>query len=677
MLKTSACGKVILLGEHAVVYGVPALCGALQGGVEVEVIPGQGRLIVPEWEVATPTLATLLDPTTRHGHSSLADALVAIVESSFAAVSRPLSAADLPVDFVARFAIPTGAGLGSSAALSVALVRAVDRAAELGLSESDIDAAAFAAEKVFHGSPSGLDHTVAQRGGFGLYRRGHGLSVLTGTPALRLCIGHTGRARDTKGRVARVAELTKQQPDKTAAIFARIATLVEESAAALARHDLARLGDAMNENQQLLSLLDVSCPEIEQVCAIARDAGALGAKLTGGGGGGCVVALAPGREDAVLAAWQAAGYSAFLVEVGGAGQTAKAAGPAAKTGSVSEQAMHAVASANTNIALVKYWGKCDPKLNLPAVPSLSLTLAGLTTHTEVTLDPGRQADELVLNDKSVSGEPLRKVSRHLDRLTRHLGLAGRPFALVRSHNNFPTAAGLASSASAFAALTVAGYGALLGEKSLSTPLARSVLSSLARQGSGSAARSLFGGLAVLGVGTPGQVDSALASQLLTPEEWPDLRLVIGVVSEEAKETSSTDGMTLTADTSPYFAPFVAAAPRDLLEATDAVLARDLTQLGRVAERSALRMHASAMAAFPGVVYLRGSTIEGYHAIVALRKQNIEAYFTCDAGPHPKALTTVAHAEKVAAALLAVPGVKRTIVASPGQGAQLISVGAVR
>lgn len=339
--------------------------------------------------------------------------------------------------------------------------------------------------------------------------------------------------------------------------------------------------------------------------------------------------------------------------------------------------MHAVASANTNIALCKYWGKCDPALNLPAVPSLSLTLAGLTTHTEVRLDPSLQMDSLHLNDREVSGEPLRKVSRHLDRLVRQLGLSGRPFAEVRSHNNFPTAAGLASSASAFAALTVAGYGALVGERALEQPLDRSLLSSWARQGSGSAARSLFGGLAVLGVGTPGQVDSAQATQLLAPEEWSDLRLVIGVVSDEAKETSSTDGMTLTANTSPYFAPFVAAAPRDLLEATAAVRGKDLALLGRIAERSALRMHASAMAADPGVVYLRGSTIEGYHAIVRSRREGIEAYFTCDAGPHPKALTTAAHAERVAAALSSVPGVKRTIIAHPGEGARLISVGVPR
>ncbi|MBL8636704.1 MAG: diphosphomevalonate decarboxylase [Myxococcales bacterium] len=668
MWKTSACGKVILLGEHAVVYGVPALCGALQGGVEVEAIPGEGRLLVPEWDVATPPLAELLHPPTDAVLSSLSLALRAIVEHSFVAVGRTLSASELPYNFVARFAIPTGAGLGSSAALSVALVRAVDRVASLNLRESDVDAAAFAAEKVFHGSPSGLDHTVAQRGGFGLFRRGQGLTPVMDSPPLKLCIGHTGKARDTKGRVARVAELNRENPELTAPIFARIGALVGEAVEALSRRDLAQLGRAMNENQALLRQLDVSCEEIERVCQLALDAGALGAKLTGGGGGGCVVALAPGREELVLAAWQAAGYSSFLVEVGG---PAAVASP-----SPTSCVMHAVAEANTNIALVKYWGKNDPSLNLPAVPSLSLTLAGLTTRTEVRLDPSLAADVLILNDKSVSGEPLRKVSRQLDRVARYLGLPGRPFAEVRSHNNFPTAAGLASSASAFAALTVAAYGALLGDKALQTPLDRSLLSSWARQGSGSAARSLFGGLAVLGVGTPGQVDSALATQLLGPSDWSDLRLVIGVVSDEAKETSSTDGMTVTANTSPYFAPFVAAAPRDLLEATQAVKAKDLAQLGRIAERSALRMHASAMAADPGVVYLRGSTIEGYHAMVKLRSDGVQAYFTCDAGPHPKALTTVAFADRVAAALAAVPGVKRTIIAEPGEGARLLSVGAL-
>jgi mevalonate kinase len=499
MGKTSACGKVILLGEHAVVYGVPALCGALQGGASVEITSGQGRLLVPEWDVATPPLGELLGPAPVT--SPLAQALRAICESAFASVGRPLDAAALPYDFVARFAIPTGAGLGSSAALSVALVRAIDQAVGLGLTEAHIDAAAFAAERVFHGSPSGLDHTVAQRGGFGLYRRGQGLSPLGDTPPLRLCIGHTGRARDTKGRVARVAELTQQQPELTTACFARIGALVEEAVTALRLGDLARLGQAMNENQALLRKLDVSCEEIEHVCQLALAAGALGAKLTGGGGGGCVVALAPGREQEVRSAWQAAGYSSFLVEVGGdASQSAPS--PSLSLSQQAKPVMHAVATANTNIALVKYWGKCDPTLNLPAVPSLSLTLSGLSTRTEVRLDPALVADELVLNEKSVDGEPLRKVSRQLDRVTRYLGLPGRPFARVLSHNNFPTAAGLASSASAFAALTVAAYGALLGETALASPLSRSSAVEL-----GAARLGLGGAVAVWRAGGAGRRDT--------------------------------------------------------------------------------------------------------------------------------------------------------------------------
>jgi diphosphomevalonate decarboxylase len=133
-------------------------------------------------------------------------------------------------------------------------------------------------------------------------------------------------------------------------------------------------------------------------------------------------------------------------------------------------------------------------------------------------------------------------------------------------------------------------------------------------------------------------------------------------------------MTATARTSPYYAPFVAAAPGDLLAATQAVRARDLQQLGEVAERSALRMHASAMAADPAVVYLRGSTIEGLHTLRALRQRGVQVYFTCDAGPHPKALTTAAEADAVAAALAAVPGVQRTLIASPGAGARVVPLG---
>lgn len=312
---TSACGKVILLGEHAVVYGVPALCGALSRGAEVRVVPGEGRLSVPAWNLITPTAKELEEGA---ADSSLAQAYAAILRALPMGLPRPDA-----FDFVAQFSLPTGAGLGSSAALAVALVRAIGVVGNAGLgrplSGSEIAAAALAAEQVFHGQPSGLDHTLAQHGGFGLFCRGKGLAPLSldrARSSVSLCIGHTGRARDTKGRVARVAELYRQDEVAVRQRFDRIAALVERAASAIQRGDLATLGDAMNENQAELACLDVSCPEIETLCDLARQAGALGCKLTGGGGGGCVVALAPGREADVKAAWQRAGFASFQVEVG-------------------------------------------------------------------------------------------------------------------------------------------------------------------------------------------------------------------------------------------------------------------------------------------------------------------------------------------------------------------------
>jgi mevalonate kinase len=347
----TACGKVILLGEHAVVYGVPALCGALRGGAEAHLVPGRGALRVPAWGAVTPTAAELLAQPERSSASPsdlsvglsaagapseqpLAQAYRAILRSVLASASAEKieQARALAVDFEVRFSIPTGAGLGSSAALAVALVRALDVALALGLSDPEVDAAAFAAEKVFHGSPSGLDHTVAQRGGFGLFRRGQGLSPLTGTPALRLLIGHTGRARDTKGRVQRVAELYQADREGTGTRFARIAGLIDEAVAALGRGDLAALGRAMNQNQAELRHLDVSCPEIDTLCELALEAGALGAKLTGGGGGGCVLALCAEREADVAAAWQRRGFTSFPVTIG----PSPGQGPAARPDAAAE-----------------------------------------------------------------------------------------------------------------------------------------------------------------------------------------------------------------------------------------------------------------------------------------------------------------------------------------------------
>ncbi len=297
-----AHGKVILLGEHAVVYGHPALAGALADGVTVETSPGSGIVRVPAWNLE-------LDATQpdRGGHS-LGRAYLALRQELGVGTASP-------IDLVVRFSVPTGSGLGSSAAWAVAVARALCAAHELPAEK--IDAAAMASETVLHGKPSGLDHTVAHQGGFGVFVRGQGLSPVSAARPVPLVVGHTGRERDTKGRVARVAELFAAKPEEVGAHFSEIARLVEVGKHAVESGALGTLGEAMAQNQRQLQSLEVSCPEIERMCRLAEEAGAAGAKLTGGGGGGCVIALAPGREESVRAAWEKAGFKSFTTSVGG------------------------------------------------------------------------------------------------------------------------------------------------------------------------------------------------------------------------------------------------------------------------------------------------------------------------------------------------------------------------
>jgi diphosphomevalonate decarboxylase len=316
----------------------------------------------------------------------------------------------------------------------------------------------------------------------------------------------------------------------------------------------------------------------------------------------------------------------------------------------------ATAEARTNIALVKYWGKRDAALNLPAAGSLSLTLDGLVTRTTVTLDETQGADTLILGGEPQVGEPLARVMTFLDEVRARAG--ARIHARVDSANSFPTASGLASSASAFAAL------ALAATRAYGLELSPTELSALARRGSGSAARSIFGGFVEL---VPD--GDAHAVPLA---DWPEVRLVVAVVAGGvAKSVSSRSGMDHTALTSPLYPGFLATVPADLAAARDAIARHDLAALGEVAERSALTMHASALAARPGVLYWRGATVEGLHAVRALRQAGVGAWATIDAGPHVKVLCAPADAARVAAALRDVSGVTETMIAAPGAAARVL------
>jgi diphosphomevalonate decarboxylase len=346
-----------------------------------------------------------------------------------------------------------------------------------------------------------------------------------------------------------------------------------------------------------------------------------------------------------------------------ADQRAPAPGEPPRSGS---PRLCATARACANIALVKYWGKRDARLNLPAAGSLSLTLDALTTTTTVQFAGPLAADELHLAGQPAS-EPMReRASRFLDLVRERAGTALR--ARIDSRNDFPTASGLASSASAYAALAVAASAAL------GLDLPPSELSVLARRGSGSAARSLFGGFVRMRAGSRADGSDAFAEPVPgapTAAEWP-LRMIIAVVAGgQKKQHGSTDAMEHCARTSPLHAAWLATVPGDLEAACRAIADRAIGALGTVAEHSALAMHAAAMAARPPILYFQPATLACMQRVHELRAAGIPAYFTMDAGPHVKVLTLAAHEQPVREALAGVTGVTAVLVSQAGEAPRLL------
>lgn len=314
----------------------------------------------------------------------------------------------------------------------------------------------------------------------------------------------------------------------------------------------------------------------------------------------------------------------------------------------------ATATAHPNIALIKYWGKRDRALNLPAVPSLSLTLDTFTTTT--TVQWGADADSAELNNRPADQREAARIFGFLDLID-----SERPPCRVVSRNDFPTAAGLASSSSAFAALAVAGCGAAGQQRDLTA------LSDLARRGSGSACRSLWGGFVQWDLGREDDGSDSVGHPVAPAEHW-DVRMVIAVVSDAKKAIASRPAMERTAATSPYYDTWVNTAPDDVTAARQAVLDRDLDALGLVMEQSTNKMHATMTTATPPVFYAQPGTMACLHAVHQLRADGVSAWATMDAGPNVKVLCATADAERVAAALR--PHAPTVRILGPGGGPTL-------
>ena len=321
------------------------------------------------------------------------------------------------------------------------------------------------------------------------------------------------------------------------------------------------------------------------------------------------------------------------------------------TALMNQQSVTAIAHAN--IALVKYWGKRPGKGNLPAVGSLSVGLEALATRTTLSWAAG--TDEVLFNGQVAAPDKAERIKAYLDLWRLRQGV-DRPLA-VDTHNNFPTGAGLASSASGFAAL------ALALDRLLGANLDAPALSRLARQGSGSAARSVFGGF----VEMPAQADDAEgpgASPLLPAEDWP-LHVLVAITDTGEKPIGSTQAMQQAAASSPYYDAWVASHADDLAKARQAVLARDLSRLGEVAEHSCLKMHATALSSSPPVIYWTGTTLALMHRVRQLRSEGLSAFFTIDAGPQVKVVCDAPSVSPASEALAALPGVKEVIHSAIG------------
>jgi diphosphomevalonate decarboxylase len=317
------------------------------------------------------------------------------------------------------------------------------------------------------------------------------------------------------------------------------------------------------------------------------------------------------------------------------------------------------AVASPNIAFVKYWGNIDADLRLPSNGSISLTLGGLETQTTVTFDESLASDQVTVDGQPASALASERVSQHLDHIR---ALAGFDLnANVESVNNFPVGAGIASSASAFAALTLAGISAA------GLSLQPIELSRLARRGSGSACRSIFGGFVEWYAGETD--DGSYALSFADPDHW-DLQDLIAIVSRDHKGIGSTEGHAL-AETSPLQDARVADTERRLKICRQAILDRDFSSLASIIELDSNMMHAVMHTSHPSLLYWHPPTIEIMDAVPKWRTEGLDVCFTIDAGPNVHCICTQQHTDLIEDRLRSLPGVLDLLRAHPGDAARVL------
>lgn len=318
--------------------------------------------------------------------------------------------------------------------------------------------------------------------------------------------------------------------------------------------------------------------------------------------------------------------------------------------------------AHTNIALIKYWGKRNEELFLPMNSSLSLTLDAFYTDTEVVLDSDLTSDIFYLDNKKQSSEETEKITNFLNLFRKTAKIETR--ACVKSYNHVPTAAGLASSASAFSALA----GAMNQATGLNLDL--TTLSTYARQGSGSATRSIYGGFVEWFMGNDDLSESSHAIAV-DDASW-DIGMIVIAVNTGKKKLSSRVGMKQTIDTSPFYSSWVETATDDIKKIKKAIKEKDFITLGEITEANGMKMHATMLGAFPPISYWEPDSVKAIQKVKEIRNTGLPCYVTMDAGPNVKVLCKQSDMKKIETLLLEDFNREQIIPTRVGEGIKLLN-----
>ncbi len=640
MITVSAPGKLMLLGEHAVVYGYPCLVTAVNKRLTVTMEQtNDGKVVIDAPQ----------SPDTRFVEE-------AIKQGTAAWGIRHHGLRIATTSELGNY------GLGSSAAATVATLKALAVLFQKDVSDRELFELGRQVVIAVQGNGSGFDVAAAVWGGAVYFAEGGNIIEPIEAEDLPLMIAYSGVKADTTSLIAAVAEKKKQYPERVERIFTGIGKLVEQGKDALISHNWERFGKFMDFNQEYLRDLGVSTQKLEDLIRAAKNAGAMGAKLSGAGGGDCVIVLASSVKcQASRKAIEQAGGE--VLEVMPNAQGVRVETGEKKPFEILEKRnvpMKATAVAPANIAFIKYWGKKDDNLRLPLNLSISMNLSEAYTTTTVEFSSGIDMDTI---EGPFTEREVQRMVNHLDRIRKIANSTLR--AKVMTKNSFPKGAGIASSASGFAALTVAATAALGLKPS------EKELSILARLGSGSACRSIPDGFVLWEEGPPvgGSSETSYAHSLY-PSDWWDLRDIVVVVASQPKDIGSTSGMENVL-TSPLLDARLAAIPRRIARVKKALEQKDIHMLGEVIEEDCLDMHAVMQSQKPSLNYWTDETKQIMDSVRQWRKGGLAVYFTIDAGPNVHLICEGKVEKDVLARLEKTQGIKQIIVNKSVKGAHII------